>query len=116
VRVPSSPLPFWRGDGLLLGLLARCLLRRLRGMHGISFPDIQCQCWRTPVPGGPLGPLPLRRMAKRDKLNLDLSWLKDKGLEDAENLPDPDELAREIADNLETALEQFRAIISDLKE
>jgi hypothetical protein len=33
----------------------------------------------------------------------------DKSLEDAENLPDPDELPEETADDLETALEHFRA-------
>jgi type I restriction enzyme M protein len=49
-------------------------------------------------------------------LNLDLVWLKDKSLEDAENLPDPDELAEEIADDLETALEQFSTIATKLKE
>ncbi len=33
-----------------------------------------------------------------------------------ENLPDPDVLALEIAENLESALEQFRAIYEDLEE
>ena len=61
------------------------------------------------LPGGP-------QLSKRDKLNLDLFWIKDKSLEDAEHLPDPDELADEIADDLETALQQFRAIAGDLKE
>jgi type I restriction enzyme M protein len=37
-------------------------------------------------------------------------------LEDAENLPEPDELAEEIADDLETALQQFGAITNDLRE
>lgn len=55
-------------------------------------------------------------LARRDKLNLDLFWIKDKSFEDAENLPEPDELAEEIADDLETALEQFRAITRDLRE
>ena len=51
----------------------------------------------------------------RDKTNLDIFWLKDKSLEDAENLPEPDVLAREIADNLEAALDQFSAIYEDLE-
>lgn len=51
----------------------------------------------------------------RDKTNLDIFWLKDKSLEDAENLPEPDVLAREIADNLEAALDQFGAIYEDLE-
>ena len=39
---------------------------------------------------------------------------KDKSLEESENLPEPDELAREIADDLEAALAQFRSIASEL--
>ncbi len=54
-------------------------------------------------------------LLKRDKVNLDLFWLKDKSLEDAKDLPPPDVLAEEIADDLEAALEQFQAIASKLK-
>jgi len=52
---------------------------------------------------------------QRDKVSLDIFWLKDESLEDAENLPDPDVLASEIADNLEAALEQFSSISEDLE-
>lgn len=55
-------------------------------------------------------------VAKRDKMNLDIFWLKDKSLEDSENLPEPDVLAQEIADHLQTALEQFSAIAAELKQ
>jgi type I restriction enzyme M protein len=54
-------------------------------------------------------------LLKRDKLNLDIFWLKDKSLEDSENLPEPEVLAQEIADDLQTALEQFAAIAAELK-
>ena len=53
---------------------------------------------------------------KRDKANLDIFWLKDKSLEDSEDLPEPDVLAQEIADDLQTALEQFAAIAGELGE
>ncbi len=53
-------------------------------------------------------------LIKRDKVNLDIFWLKDKSLEDSEDLPEPDVLAREIADDLQTALEQFQSIIDEL--
>jgi len=53
-------------------------------------------------------------LMKRDKVNLDIFWLKDESLEDSENLPAPEILAREIADNLESALEQFSAIYQNL--
>lgn len=51
----------------------------------------------------------------RDKLNLDLFWLKDDSLEDIEALPEPDLIAHEIVENLETALEQFRSVASELQ-
>jgi len=41
---------------------------------------------------------------------------KGASLEDLENLPAPDILAREIAENLESALEQFNGIYNNLKE
>ena len=48
-------------------------------------------------------------------MNLDIFWLKDESLEDSENLPDPQTLAMEIVENLESALEQFNSIYEDLK-
>jgi len=53
---------------------------------------------------------------KRDKANLDIFWLKDDSLEDSENLPDPEVLAQEIADDLQTALEQFSSIAAELAD
>ncbi|MHB1178958.1 MAG: class I SAM-dependent DNA methyltransferase [Daejeonella sp.] len=50
----------------------------------------------------------------RDKTSLDISWLKDKSLTDLDNLPDPDVLAEEIAENLSAALENFRTILVSL--
>ncbi|MEO0126850.1 MAG: class I SAM-dependent DNA methyltransferase [candidate division WOR-3 bacterium] len=53
-------------------------------------------------------------LIQRDKVSLDIFWLKDESLEDMENLPDPDTIAKEISENLEDALEQFRNIYDDL--
>ena len=50
----------------------------------------------------------------RDKVNLDIFWLRDESLEDTDNLPDPGILAVEIVEDLEAALEQFRLIAEDL--
>ncbi len=50
----------------------------------------------------------------RDKLNLDIFWLKDDSLEDIDNLPEPDVIAAEIVENLEAALEQFRSVAEEL--
>jgi type I restriction enzyme M protein len=54
-------------------------------------------------------------LIQRDKANLDIFWLKDESLEDTENLPAPEVLAAEIAENLQSALEQFNSIIEELK-
>ena len=54
-------------------------------------------------------------LLKRDKVNLDIFWLKDEALEESANLPAPEVIAREIAEDLEAALEQFAAIAEDLK-
>lgn len=53
-------------------------------------------------------------LAQRDKLNLDIFWLKDDSLEDIDSLPEPDVLAAEIVENLEAALEQFRSVSGEL--
>jgi type I restriction enzyme M protein len=55
-------------------------------------------------------------LMERDKINLDIFWLKDDSLEDVENLPEPEVLAAEITENLEAALDQFSQIQTDLME
>ena len=52
----------------------------------------------------------------RDKASLDIFWLRDESLEDSANLPDPHILAGEIAEDLESALEQIQDILGDLEE
>ena len=52
----------------------------------------------------------------RDKVNLDIFWLRDESLEDTASLPDPDVLAAEIIEDLVAALEQFREIAEDSGE
>src|SRR5947209_3335544 len=54
------------------------------------------------------------KLLQRDKVNLDIFWLKNESLEDSENLPAPDIIAKEIAENLESALDQFASIHEDL--
>jgi type I restriction enzyme M protein len=55
-------------------------------------------------------------LIKRDKTSLDIFWLKDDSIEDSANLPALDVLAADITENLENALEQFRAIMEELKK
>jgi type I restriction enzyme M protein len=54
-------------------------------------------------------------LIKRDKINLDIFWLKDEALEDSANLPAPEIIAADIVEDLEAALQQFSAIANDLK-
>lgn len=55
-------------------------------------------------------------LTARDKTNLDIFWLRDESVEDSANLPDPDTLAREIMQELESALEQFKGLVDELGE
>lgn len=57
---------------------------------------------------------PYEDLIQRDKLNLDIVWLKDDSLEDIDSLPAPDIIASEIVVNLEAALEQFRMVSEEL--
>ena len=51
----------------------------------------------------------------RDKISLDLFWLKDESLLDSDNLPEPDVIAAEIAEDLRSVLEQMEEILGDLE-
>jgi type I restriction enzyme M protein len=66
-------------------------------------------------------------LINRDKASLDIFWLRDKSLQESDNLPGPDVLAQDIvvlrlpsldgveeSKQPEAALEQFREIAADL--
>ncbi len=72
--------------------------------------------WSEENPEGRWRCFDYEELQKRDKLSLDLFWLKDKSLEDSENLPEPEVIAAEIADDLQEALDQFRSIAKDLEQ
>ena len=55
-------------------------------------------------------------LVARDKTSLDIFWLKDESLADSDNLPAPGVIAREIVEDLQAALAQFRLIADDLGE
>ncbi len=54
------------------------------------------------------------QIVARDKTSLDIFWLKDKSLADLDNLPEPDDLAAEIIENVEAGLNSFREIVATL--
>jgi len=55
-------------------------------------------------------------LLERDKTSLDLFWIRDESLINVANLPDPDILANEIAEDLQSALEQIKSVLDDLEE
>ena len=70
--------------------------------------------WSEETPDGRWRSYSYEEIMARDKVNLDIFWLRDESLEDTDNLPDPDIIAAEIVEDLEAALEQFRLIAEDM--
>ncbi|AVX02575.1 site-specific DNA-methyltransferase (adenine-specific) [Maritalea myrionectae] len=73
------------------------------------------QCFKTRKENERFREFAYDELKTRDKLNLDIFWLKDDSLEDIESLPEPDIIAQEIVENLEAALDQFRSVAEELK-
>lgn len=61
-------------------------------------------------PEGRFRKFKVQDILKRDKTSLDIFWIKDKSLADLDNLPDPDELADDIIENLQSALQSFQEL------
>ena len=72
------------------------------------------ETWSEKNPEGRWRKFTYEEILARDKTNLDILWLKDKSLTDLDNLPDPDILANEIIENLESGLESFREIMGTI--
>jgi type I restriction enzyme M protein len=70
--------------------------------------------WSEDNPDGRWRCYTVDEVLKRDKLSLDLFWIKDQSLTDTESLPPPDIIATEIAEELETALQMFSKIAARL--
>ena len=52
----------------------------------------------------------------RDKANLDITWLRDESLEDADNLPAPEVIAHDIVEDLTAALAESEAVVAALDD
>jgi type I restriction enzyme M protein len=76
--------------------------KRIETFHAENNPEAK---WRKFTYG---------EIIARDKTSLDITWIKDKSLADLDNLPDPEDLAADIIENLEAGLESFRGIMSKL--
>lgn len=55
-------------------------------------------------------------LLKRDKLNLDIFWLRDDSLDDVDALPPPEDIAADIVENLRAALEAFESVSDELAD
>lgn len=70
--------------------------------------------WSAENPDGRWRTYTYEELMQRDKVSLDLFWVKDESLEGTENLPEPDILAAEITEDLRAALAQFEEIQGEL--
>ena len=72
------------------------------------------ETWSEENPDGRWRKFSVNEILKRDKTSLDIFWIKDKSLADLDNLPDPDVLADDIIENLQSALESFQELKKQL--
>ena len=73
------------------------------------------EVWSEENPDGRWRKFSSQEILDRDKASLDIFWIKDKSLADLDNLPSPDELAEDIIDNLQDALDSFKGLQNSLK-
>jgi len=73
------------------------------------------ETWSEDNPEGRWRKYSYEEIIARDKTNLDIFWLKDQSLTDLDNLPEPDILAAEIVDDIESGLESFREVANILE-
>jgi type I restriction enzyme M protein len=71
--------------------------------------------WIPESPSGRWRAFSYEELLQRDKVNLDIFWLRDESQDDAAGLDDPDAIAAEIVEDLRAALEEFEAIAADLR-
>jgi len=72
--------------------------------------------WSADEPNGRWRVFAYEELIARDKVSLDLSWVRDESLDDGADLDDPDVIAREIIEDLQAALEEFALIQADVMQ
>ena len=71
--------------------------------------------WSEKTSDGRWRPYTYDKIMARDKVSMDIFWLRDESLEDSADLPDPHVLAQEISDDLRSALAQIEDVLGDLE-
>jgi type I restriction enzyme M protein len=61
-------------------------------------------------------PFGYEELVARDRVSLDIFWLRDESLEDSANLPAPEVIAQEIVEDLEAALTEFAQVARTLEK
>ena len=74
------------------------------------------ETWSPDNPDGRWRKYSVDEILARDKTSMDIFWIKDKSLADLDSLPDPDMLAMDIIENLQSALESFQELRNQLAE
>ena len=72
------------------------------------------ETWSESNPDGRWRKFTVDEILKRDKTSLDIFWIKDKSLADLDSLPDPDVLAADIIENLQSAMDSFKELMEAL--
>ena len=72
------------------------------------------ETWSANEPNGRWRAFTYEELTARDKVSLDLSWVRDESLHDGADLDDPDAIALEIIEDLQAALGEFAMIQADL--
>ena len=72
------------------------------------------ETWSEENPDGRFRKFTIEEILARDKLSLDIFWIKDKSLADLDSLPAPDVLAGDIIENLQSALTSFSELMAAL--
>ena len=97
--------------------------------HPMTFADLQdfirCynpenrferqETWSEENPEGRWRRFTVEDVLARDKTSLDIFWIKDKSLADLDNLPAPEELAQDIMENLQSAMNEFSELLNALQ-
>ena len=76
----------------------------------------RAETWSPENPDGRWRRFSAEEILKRDKTSLDIFWIKDKSLADLDSLPDPDVLAADIIENLQSAMDSFNELMAALRK
>lgn len=102
----------------MLGLIFRKAQNNLDEFVDLYKPEnrhARKQTWSEKNPEGRWRVYTYEELLARDEISLDIFWLRDESLANTDNLPDPDVIAGEIAEDLRDALSLISEMDGDLK-